>query len=149
MFEELGSGPQRAPWHLWVVGIVALLWSGIGAMDYVMTQTRNEAYLSQFTPEQLAFFFGIPAWTVATWAIAVWGGVVGAILLLARRRQAVWVFLASLIAMIITTFQNYVLSNGMEVAGDAFSLGFTAVIFLLSLGFLLYARAMRERKVLV
>jgi len=140
---------QAAPWHLWVIGIVALLWSGIGAMDYVMTQTKNEAYMSLFTPEQLAFFYGIPAWAVATWAIAVWGGLLGAILLLLRRRHAVGVFLASLIAMVITAFQNYVLSNGMEIMGDGFSLGFTAAIFVVSLALLLYARTMHKRNILV
>ena len=106
-------------------------------------------YLGDFTPEQLAFFHGIPAWAVATWAIAVWGGVLGALLLLFRRRYAVWVFLASLIGMVTTAFQNYALSNGMEIMGDAFSLGFNAAIFLLSLAFFLYARAMLERNVLV
>ena len=121
----------------------------MGAFDYVMTQTRNEAYMSNFTPEQLSFFYGIPAWAVATWAIAVWGGVIGSLLLLIRRRHAVWVFLASLIAMAITSFQNYALSNGMEVMGDAFSLGFTAAIFLIALALFLYARAMHERKILV
>ena len=139
----------RTPWHLWVIGIVALLWSAMGALDYVMTQTMNEAYMSQFTAEQLAFFTGFPTWVVAAWAIAVWGGVLGGLLLLFRQRYAVWVFLASLIAMSITAFQNYVLSSGMEVMGDAFSLMFTAVIFLLALAFFLYARAMEKRKVLV
>jgi len=137
------------PWHLWVIGVVALLWSSVGAMDYVMTQTENEAYMSGFTPEQLEFFYGLPTWAVATWATAVWCGVFGALLLLFRRRHAVWLFLVSLIAMVITTFQNYVLSNGMEVVGDAFSLGFTAVIFLSSLVFFLYARAMEKRRILV
>ena len=140
---------QRTPWHLWVIGVVALLWSAMGALDYVMTQTMNEAYMSQFTAEQLAFFTGFPTWVVAAWAIAVWGGVLGGLLLLFRQRYAVWVFLASLIAMSITAFQNYVLSSGMEVMGDAFSLMFTAVIFLLALAFFLYARAMEKRKVLV
>ena len=139
----------RTPWHLWVIGVVALLWSAMSALDYVMTQTMNEAYMSQFTPEQLAFFTGFPTWVVAAWAIAVWGGVVGALLLLFKRRHAVGVFLASLIAMAITAFQNYFLSNGMEVMGDAFSLGFTAAIFLLALAFFLYARAMQKQKVLV
>jgi hypothetical protein len=148
MTQQQPVASTRTPWHLWVVGIFALLWSGMGAMDYVLTQTRNEAYLGQFTAEQLAFFLGIPAWTVATWAIAVWGGVLGALLLLLRRRLAVWVFLASLLGMVVTTFQNYVLSNGLEVVGDAFSLAFTAVIFLLSLGFFLYARAMQRKEIL-
>ena len=140
---------EPTPRHLWVIGVVALLWSSMGAMDYVMTQTRNEAYMSAFTPEQLSFFYGIPAWAVATWAIAVWGGVLGALLLLIRRRHAVWVFLISLIAMVITTIENYVLGNGMEVMGDAFTLGFTAMIFLISLALFLYARAMHIRQVLV
>ena len=149
MSETRETDVESTPWHLWVIGIVALVWSAMGAMDYVMTQTKNEAYMSGFTPEQLSFFYGIPAWAVATWAIAVWGGVLGALLLLIRRHHAVWVFLASLIAMVITTFQNYVLSNGMEIMGDPFSLGFTATIFLFALAFFLYARAMRKRKILV
>lgn len=139
---------NAAPRHLWAVGIFALLWSAMGAIDYVMTQTRNEAYMSEFTPEQIAFFYGMPAWADATWAIAVWGGVLGALLLLFRQRYAVWVFLASLVSMVITTFQNYALSNGMEIMGGAFFLAINAVIFLLALAFFLYARAMLKRRVL-
>lgn len=139
----------RAPWHLWVVGVVAVLWNAVGAMDYVMTQTRNADYMAGFTPEQLAFFYGLPAWTIAAWAIGVWGGVLGSLLLLLRKQIAVWVFLASLVGVALTTFQNYVLSNGMEVIGGPASVAFTAVIFLIALALLLYARAMRKRGVLV
>lgn len=105
--------------------------------------------MSNFTPEQLEFFYGIPAWAVATWAIAVWGGVVGALLLLMRKKIATWVFLVSLVSMVLTAIQNYVISNGLEVIGDPFSLGFTAVIFLFALGFYLYSMMMRNRSVLV
>jgi len=146
MTDTPGTSPQVTPKHLWVVGIVALLWNAVGAMDYVMTQTRNEAYMGQFTPEQLAFFYGFPTWVVAAWAIAVWAGVLGAALLLLRKRLAVPVFLVSLVAMVITTFHNYVLSDGMEVMGkDAMALGFTVVIFLVAIALILYARAMQKR----
>jgi hypothetical protein len=149
MTESEATRTVRTPWHLWVVGVIALLWNAIGAFDYVMTETKNAVYMSAFTPEQLAFFYGFPAWVVAAWAIAVWGGVLGALLLLLRRRLAVWVLLASLVAMVVTTFQNYVLSNGLEIFRDAGSRGFTAVIFAIALGLFLYARAMRKRGVLV
>ncbi len=56
MSDTRDVGVESTPWHLWVIGIVALVWSALGAMDYVMTQTRNEAYMSGFTPEQLSFF---------------------------------------------------------------------------------------------
>ncbi len=42
---------NRTAWYLWVIGGVSSLWNAMGAMDYVMTQTRNEAYMSAFTPE--------------------------------------------------------------------------------------------------
>ncbi len=138
----------RTPRHLWVIGVVSLLWNAMGAFDFVMTQTRNEAYMSSFTPEQLSFFYGFPAWVVAAWAVGVWGGVLGSLLLIFRRRHATWVFLASLLAIAVTTFQNYVLANGMAVSGDAFSLGFTATIFVIALMLFLYARAMQKRNIL-
>ena len=62
---------NATPWHLWLVGVLALLWNSVGAFDYVMTETRNASYLSSFTPEQLAYFYGFPMWVVATWALAV------------------------------------------------------------------------------
>lgn len=136
------------PKHLWIIGIIALLWSAMGAMDYVMTQTKNEAYMGQFTPEQLTYFYGFPAWVDATWAIAVWGGVAGAVLLLLKKRLAVPVFLVSLLAMVATTIHNYGFSNGMEVVGGAFPLIFTAVIFLVAVGLYLYSRAMQRLRVL-
>jgi uncharacterized membrane protein YphA (DoxX/SURF4 family) len=149
MSEIQETSTKRRPWHLWVVGLIALVWNSMGAMDYFMTQTKNEAYMGQFTPEQLEYFYGFPAWVVSAWAIAVWGGVLGALLLLLRKRHAVWVFLASFIAMVVTTIHNYGLSDGMKVMGDAFSLVFSAVIFLIALALLLYARALQKREILV
>lgn len=149
MTETDEHNQEATPRHLWVVGVLALLWSAVGAMDYVMTQTRNEAYMSAFSPEQLEFFYGLPTWTVAAWAIAVWGGVLGAILLLMRRRYAVGVFIASLLAMFATSFQNFVLSNGLEVMGDPFALTFSAIIVVVSVALVFYARAMYRKGVLI
>ena len=67
MSETNETEVERTPWHLWVIGVVALLWNAMGALDYVMTQTRNEEYMSNFTPEQLSFFYGFPAWVDAAW----------------------------------------------------------------------------------
>ncbi len=138
----------RTPWHLWVVGVLAVLWNGMGAFDYFMTQTRNEGYMSQFTPAQLEYFYGFPAWVVAFWAIAVWGGVLGAILLLLRKKLAAPVLGVSFLAMVVTTIHNFVLSNGLEVMGGVGPLAFSALIFVVALLLYLYARAMKSRGVL-
>lgn len=148
MTETQHSEAPRAPWHLWVIGIVALLWNTMGAFDYLMTQTKNEAYMSQFTAEQLEYFYGFPAWVDASWAFAVWGGLLGVVLLLLRKGLALSVLLFSLVAMVVTTVYNFGLSNGLEVMGGASVVAFTALIFLISAALVFYARAMRARGVL-
>jgi hypothetical protein len=141
--------PKPRPWHLWVAGILALLWNLGGAFDYLMNQTGNETYLSQITPEQREFFRAFPAWVVAAWAIAVWGGLLGVVLLLARRRFAVPVLWVSFLAMLVTAFRNFVLADGIKVIGGTANLVFTAVIFLAALALPLYAMALAKRGVLV
>ena len=148
MAESQSYQDGKTPMHLWVIGVLGILWSSIGATDYVMTQTRNESYMSGFTPEQLEFFYGLPVWVDAAWAIGVWGGVVGTVFLLLRKALAVWILLASFLAVLVTTFHNYVLSNGMEVSGDTFSLVLSATILLIALGLYLYSRYMQRRGVL-
>ena len=136
------------PIHLWFVGGVALLWNAMGAMDYVMVEMKHEGYMSEFTPEQVEFVTSYPMWMVSMWALAVWGGVLGSILLLMRKPLATKVFLVSWVTMVVTTFYNYVISNGLEVFGTPAHLTFSAIIFLVALGLVFYSRAMERRGVL-
>lgn len=143
----MNASSVKAPWHLWVVGIVAFLWNSIGALDYTATQLRVEAYMSQFSPEQLEYFYGFPSWAVACWAIAVWGSLFGSILLLMRQRLAVPVFGVAIVAMALTTVQNYLLSEGLRIMGSG-AVVFSAVIWFIALFLFFYARAMAARGVL-
>ena len=85
---------------------------------------------------------------VAFWALAVWGSVLGSILLLLKKRFAAPVFLVSFLSMVVTTFHNFVLSDGLQMMGDAFSLIFSLVIFVVALLLYVYARKMVARGVL-
>jgi hypothetical protein len=137
------GAPARTPWHLWLIGVLALLWNAGGAFDYFMTKTQNEGYMSSFTPEQLEYFYGFPAWVTVFWATAVWGSVLASVLLLARKRLAVPVFLVSFVAMVITSFHNFVLANGLEMMGTGGAI-FSAVIFVAALGLWVYAKRMAD-----
>lgn len=142
------SSRTKAPWHLWVIGTIALLWNAMGAVDYFLSQTKNEAYMSMFTPEQLEFFYSFPSWSVALWAIAVWGGLLGCILLLLRNKLAASMFLVSLICMVINTIYIYAFSNGMEVMGGTFELTFSAAIFLVAVFLYFYSKNMQAQNII-
>lgn len=139
----------RTPIHLWIIGVVTLLWNAMGAFDYVMTKIQHEGYMSGFTPEQLDYFYSFPAWTVAAWAIAVWGSLIGSILLLMRSRRAVAAFVISFVAMVITSIQNFILSEVTlsDIMGPGAAI-FSAVIFVVAFLLIWYARAMSRRGVL-
>ena len=142
--------PARTPWHVWVVGGISLLWNAAGALDFVMTQTRNEAYLKAFTPEQLDYFHGFPLWVVLAWGVATWGSMLGSVLLLLRRKLAVPVNLAVLVAMALTFLHNFILTDGMKIMAPEGKgpIVFTGVIIIIAVLLFLYARAMRRRGVL-
>ncbi len=91
----------RAPVHLWIVGVVSLLWNAFGCYDYLMTNLKNAAYLAQMTPDQTAYMNSLPSWLTAFWALGVWGGLLGSILLLMRSRYAVWAFAVSFIGAVV------------------------------------------------
>ena len=139
----------KTPWHLWVVGIISLLWNAVGALDFTMTQLKNEAYLKALTPEQLAFIQGFPFWAVFVWGLGTWGGLLGSLLLLFRRCFAVQLFGASLVGIVFTNVYSYLLSDWLKVMhGGIGAVIFSAVIFVIGVLLLLYARAMRQRGVL-
>jgi hypothetical protein len=102
----------RTPWHLWVVGILSLLWNGFGAYDFVMTNTQGEAYMraSGFDQTMIDYFVAMPTWMYVPWTLGVWGAVLGSIMLLARNRLAVPAFLLSLIGAVVSLIYGQVIN---------------------------------------
>lgn len=140
-------GVTRTPTHLWIVGVASFLWNAIGAFDYTATKLRLDFYMSGFTPEQLAYFYGFPAWATVGWALGVWGALAGSAGLLLRRAWAVQAFGLSLLGLVISSLYSLVLSGGMAIMGAGGAV-FTAVIWVVAVLLVLYARAQARRGVL-
>ncbi|MFQ1699021.1 hypothetical protein ACJ5NV_00365 [Loktanella agnita] len=141
---------MKTPVHLWVVGVFALLWNAGGAFDYVMTQTDDTGYLAQMPTERLEMLGSAPLWFAVTWALGVWGAVLGSLLLLLRPRLAAAAFAVSLLGLIGSSVYTYGIADGgsmLAVAGPA-AIAFTIAIPLILIALWLYARAMRKRGVL-
>lgn len=141
----------RTPWHLWVVGVVSLLWNAFGAYDYTMTQAANRAYMAATMEPMgvsvdvaLAHFAAYPAWMDAAWALGVWGSLLGSILLLLRRRLAVIAFFVSLFGLFVSTL--YGIGNPIEgMEQNAANWLMMAVIWVVLVGLIIYSRAMVKR----
>jgi hypothetical protein len=80
------STQAMTPWHLWVVGAVALLWYASGAYTIMMAQAGKLASLSA---EEVEHYASQPLWFVIVTDIALLSAVGAAIALLLRNRAAV------------------------------------------------------------
>ena len=136
----------KAPWHLWLVGLVALLFNAIGVFDFVMNRVQGPQYLASagMTPAQIAHYQNMPGWMMLVWAIGVFGAFAASVLLLLRRRQAALVFGVSLVAFLVSCLYNYVLTNVGALMGQQMVITSVVIAVLLAF-FAWYARAMAQR----
>lgn len=148
MSKTQGTTTPGRPWHLWLIGIIGGLWSAMGVLSFVLTQMNVEAVMSRFPPQQREYFESFPLWAVAFWAIGVFGGVIGCLLLLLKNRLAFHALLAAVIGVIVSNLGGLFLLGGMEVMGETGALGFTVFPVIVAAFLAYYARAMRRTGVL-
>ena len=93
----------------WVIAALGLVWSLMGCLNYIV-QTNPET-MTQMPEKYQALIASRPAWATAAFAIAVFGGAVGCILLLLRRKVAVHIFVASLLGVTLTMVQAVIFAG--------------------------------------
>lgn len=145
---------SKAPWHLWVLGIVSLVWFGGGANDYFQTKIGNMEYLAMAAensgvPLQLMvdYFGSYPLWANVAWALGVWGAVAGSVLLLLRSRFAFHAYIASIVGLFFSTVYTLI-SDVPDAFNTAFTWAFSALIWVSLIGMTYYARRMTAAGVL-
>jgi len=140
---------MRTPIHVWLVGVLSLLWNGGGAYDYLMMQTKNAGYLEMLSDAQMAFMQGVPMWFDIGWAFGVWGSILGSILILLRSRFALHAFGLSLLGMLTTSVYSLLIASPsmMDIAGSG-ALMFSLLIVFVLLVLIVYTRLMARRGVL-
>jgi hypothetical protein len=147
------TAQARTPVHVWIVGILSLLWSCFGCYDYLMTRLHNADYLASAMPgvdpaAALAWVEDMPLYAQAGWGVGVWLALLGAILLLMRSRWAVWSYGLSFVGAVLSLGYQLLLAPPLAGADAAIYKIMPVVIIFVALGLFLYARAMEKKAVL-
>jgi len=101
----------------WIIGIIALIWNLMGVFAYLQEAYMTVEDLAALPPDQQALFENVPAWVTGAFAFAVFGGALGCILLLLRKKLATFVFIISFIGIIAQMTYNLFMSKALEVYG--------------------------------
>ncbi len=107
----------KPPTAFWIVASVALLWNLLGAMAYIGTVTMTPETLAALPADQQAIVTSTPAWATAAFATAVWGGALGCLLLLLRKKWATIVLIISFIGIVVQMIHAFGIANSIEVYG--------------------------------
>ncbi len=97
MIEKTDAGIH---WSFWVLAVFALLWNVLGSLNYL--GQMNADLVATMPETHRAIIEGRPAWATGGFAVSVFAGSLGGLLLLLRKSAAFFLFVASLLGAMVT-----------------------------------------------
>ena len=94
-----------------VIAIIAIIWNLFGVISYLMHAYMSNETLATLPKNQQEFMTNLPSWRMASFAIATFGGLLGSIFLLLKKKIAIPLFILSLIAIIIGNYYDIFMVN--------------------------------------
>ncbi|MBD0849447.1 hypothetical protein [Maribacter arenosus] len=135
------DGKVKVPVWYWIVSVVALLWNLMGAMAYLSQAYMSDEVKAALPAERMELMENMPAWATAAFAFAVWGGVLGCLGLLLRKKWAKPVLVVSLIGILIQMGYSFFMTNAVEVYGTVEGVVMPIIVIVIGIGLVLFSKS--------
>jgi hypothetical protein len=95
--------PVKAPLWYWATAGLGLVWNAYGVLQFTgsLSATEDSLMAGGMTADQAQVMLTYPTWMTLAFGLGVFGGLIGAVLLLLRRREALAVLAVSLAAYVV------------------------------------------------
>jgi len=131
----------------WIIGIIALIWNLMGVMAYLGQAYITDEAKSAMSEVELTYMENLPIWYTAAFAIAVFAGTIGCLLILLRKKLAYPLLLVSLLAVIAQQIYHFVLSDALGHM-KTFDKTMITMIVVISVFLVWYAKNLINKEVL-
>ena len=101
----------------WIIAVLALLWNLMGVFQYLASTLMAETISESLPKDQVALMNALPSWYYYVFAVAVFAGTIGCLLMLIRKKLAVPVLGISLIGVLIQMGYWLFATDVMNVIG--------------------------------
>lgn len=91
----------KPPTSFWIVGVVALLWNLMGVYQFYLGNYELESLRESVSAEAFSIMESLPMWYSIVFAVAVFSGVLGCVLVLMKKKFAIPVFAISLLTVLV------------------------------------------------
>ena len=107
----------KVPVWFRLAAVLGLLWNAFGVYMYLKKVGMFGNPLAGLDPAHVALAQTVPAWVTGAFAVAVFAGLLGSLLMVAGKRLACPLLVLSLIAVIVQTVWIVFISNARAVEG--------------------------------
>ena len=111
------SSTKRMSTGLKVFAWLMVLWNGIGVAAFFSQLMMTPEMIAQLPEAQQAAYRDIPVWSYSAYALAVFGGLTGSILLALGKKLAFPVLVLSLAGVIVQQYYNFVVIDAISIMG--------------------------------
>lgn len=87
-------------WSFWLISTFMLIWNVMGCINFFVQM--NPDMVASYRETEQAIIQGRPIWATAAFALAVFGGAFGCLLLMLKKPVAFYLFIASLLGVVVT-----------------------------------------------
>ncbi|MGB1170109.1 MAG: hypothetical protein ACPG4G_08535 [Flavobacteriaceae bacterium] len=123
---------QRKPTNLfWLISTLALIWNLIGVFNYLTQAFMTDEILASLPQDQQLMYQEVPAWVTAAFALAVFSGTIGAVLMLLKKKIATTFFILSFIGIISQMSYGLLLDENTDSYGP---MGLLMPFMIISIG---------------
>jgi CHASE2 domain-containing sensor protein len=140
----MNAEKTRVPGWFWLVALIALIWNLLGVSAYLVQAFGGQEMLDALPKAEREIIEYRPPWATGAFAVAVWGGLLGSIMLLLRKTLAIMLFALSLIGLALQMSYNlFIAETSVDMEPGAVFMTLTIPLFSL---FLIYiARKAKKR----
>lgn len=133
------NGSMKPPTWFMVVAVIALLWNLMGVFAYLGEAFITPEMLEALPDEQRDMIENRPAWATAAYALAVWGGFLGCLLLVLKRKLAQMILIVSFLGVLVQMAYNLFMAESTVTYGPG-EMIMAVMIPLISIGLVLMAK---------
>jgi len=111
------SDKTSLPVWFWVISIIALLWFLMDMSAFFMRVLMTDDVIKAMPESQQHLYRNMPLWVNTVFAGEVFGGALGCVGLLLRKKWAMSLFVVSILGVLSQTFHVYFLSDAISTMG--------------------------------
>lgn len=127
----------------WIIGVLALIWNLMGVMAYLGQAYITDEALSLLSESEQLYYENVATWATAAYATAVFGGFLGCVTLLMRRKITTVLFVLSLLAVLVQASYNFFIQEYMEV--EPIQMGWSILIIAIASFLVWYSKGVTKK----